>query len=106
MKITLLCSTGTLVGRANGYDHTLVVRRAREIEADGFELMFVAAFYDKHCRIIAPTVPESGIVVQDVLVCLNKVPYGEDTAQCFKCGVHVFNGECYPRCCCPKCPGH
>ncbi|MBQ9748478.1 MAG: sugar phosphate isomerase/epimerase [Clostridia bacterium] len=43
----LLCSTGTLVGRANGYDHTLIVKHHKEIEADGFELMFVSAFYDK-----------------------------------------------------------
>ncbi len=47
MKMKLLCSTGTLVGRANGYDHTLVVRHNEEIRADAFELMFVSAFYDK-----------------------------------------------------------
>lgn len=51
MKMQLLCSTGTLVGRANGYDHTLVVKHKSEIEADGFELMFVAAFYEKMAQV-------------------------------------------------------
>ncbi len=47
MKQELLCSTGTLVGRANGFNHMLVAEHHREIEADGFELMMLAAFYGK-----------------------------------------------------------
>ena len=47
MNIELLCSTGTLVGRANGFDHTIVIKHHKEIEADGFELMMLKAFYEK-----------------------------------------------------------
>ncbi len=47
MKRELLCSTGTLVGRANGFDHTIVCKHHKEIEADAFELMMLAAFYGK-----------------------------------------------------------
>ena len=47
MNIEILCSTGTIVGRANGFDHTLVLRHHKEIEADGYELMMLKAFYEK-----------------------------------------------------------
>ena len=45
MGKTILCSTGTLVGKANGFDYTLIDRYSREICADGFELMMLKAYY-------------------------------------------------------------
>ncbi len=47
MSKELLCSTGTLVGRANGFNHMLIAEQHKQIEADGFELMMLAAFYEK-----------------------------------------------------------
>ncbi len=35
------------MGRANGYDHMLIANHHKEIEADAFELMMLAAFYGK-----------------------------------------------------------
>ncbi len=52
MKKELLCSTGTLVGRANGYNHRIVSERWREIEADAFELMMLAAYYEKPNEVV------------------------------------------------------
>ncbi len=65
MKTELLCSTGTLVGRANGYDHTLVVKYNREIEADGFELMVVSAFYDR-MQTVARDLMKGGVNVRTI----------------------------------------
>ena len=42
----ILCSTGTLVGKANGFDYTLIARYVDVICADGFELMMLKAYYD------------------------------------------------------------
>ncbi len=47
MKTELLCSTGTLVGRANGFNHMLIAENHKYIEADAFELMMLQAFYEK-----------------------------------------------------------
>ena len=46
MKKKILCSTGTIVGRANGFDHSLISRYGKELAADGFELMMLKAYYD------------------------------------------------------------
>ena len=46
MNKKILCSTGTLVGRANGFDHTLIARYGGSVCADGFELMMLKAYYD------------------------------------------------------------
>ena len=43
----ILCSTGTIVGRANGFDHTLIARYADSLCADGFELMMLKAYYGR-----------------------------------------------------------
>ena len=45
MKKQILCSTGTIVGRINGFDHRLIIRYRNEICADGFELMMQKAYY-------------------------------------------------------------
>ncbi len=47
METKILCSTGTLVGRANGFDHRIVTENYKEIAADGFELMMLSAFYGR-----------------------------------------------------------
>ena len=47
MSTTILCSTGTIVGRANGFDHRLILRYRDAIDADGFELMMLKAFYGR-----------------------------------------------------------
>lgn len=47
MENQILCSTGTIVGKANGFDHRLIVKYKNEIEADGFELMMLKAFYGR-----------------------------------------------------------
>ena len=46
MRKKILCSTGTIVGKANGFDHTLIARYAKDIRADGLELMMLQAYYD------------------------------------------------------------
>ncbi len=51
MSKKILCSTGTLVGKANGFDYTLISRYGGEICADGFELMMLKAYYDHLPRI-------------------------------------------------------
>ena len=45
MKHQILCSTGTIVGKANGFDYRLILRYRDEICADGFELMMLKAYY-------------------------------------------------------------
>ena len=47
MKMNILCSTGTIVGKANGFDYRLILRYRDEICADGFELMMLKAYYGK-----------------------------------------------------------
>ena len=45
MNNKIFCSTGTIVGRANGFNYRLFTDNHREIDADGFELMMVHAYY-------------------------------------------------------------
>lgn len=52
MPTKILCSTGTLVGRSNGYNHRIVTERHREITADGFELMMLSAYYERLSAVI------------------------------------------------------
>ena len=47
METQILCSTGTLVGRANGYDYHVIIENRNAVAADGFELMMLKAWYDK-----------------------------------------------------------
>ncbi len=47
MKQELLCSTGTMVGRANGFNHMLIAEHHGALAADGFELMMLSAFYGR-----------------------------------------------------------
>ncbi len=53
MNNPLYCSTGTMVGRANHWNHRLFVDYGQKIEADGFELMMVKAYYEKLDRVVA-----------------------------------------------------
>ena len=52
MKNKLYCSTGTMVGRANGWNHRLFIENGKYIEADGFELMMVKAYYEKLATVL------------------------------------------------------
>lgn len=45
MNNKIYCSTGTIVGRANGFNYKLFTENHKNIEADGFELMMVHAYY-------------------------------------------------------------
>ena len=45
MNNKIYCSSGTIVGRINNYNYRLFTESISEIEADGFELMMVAAYY-------------------------------------------------------------
>lgn len=47
MSNRILCSTGTMVGRANGYDYHVIIENKDLPQADGFELMMLKAWYDK-----------------------------------------------------------
>ena len=53
MKQPIFCSTGTMVGRANLWNHRLFVDFSRDIEADGYELMMVNAYYDKLFEVLS-----------------------------------------------------
>ena len=55
----IYCSTGTMIGRINNWDESLIYRFCPLIRADGFELMMVKAFYDKRDRVIS-AVKKSG----------------------------------------------
>ena len=52
MACRILCSTGTLVGRSNGYNHRIVTEHHKDIAADGYELMMLSAYYDHLCEVI------------------------------------------------------
>ncbi len=51
MENEILCSTGTFIGRANGYDYRKIIETHREIRADGFELMMLKAWDGSLLRI-------------------------------------------------------
>ena len=65
MSKKILCSTGTLVGRANGFDYTLISRYADFIYADGFELMMLKAYYDRLAD-VRRTVEQAGMPVYTI----------------------------------------
>ncbi len=60
MKNKLYCSTGTMVGRANGWNHRIFIENGKFIEADGFELMMVKAYYEKLSTVVHDAV-KSGL---------------------------------------------
>lgn len=62
MKHQILCSTGTIVGKANGFDYRLILRYRDEICADGFELMMLKAYYGNLTK-IAKDLERAGIRV-------------------------------------------
>lgn len=43
----ILCSTGALIGRANGRDYTLLKECAKRLDCGGFEFMMYADWYEK-----------------------------------------------------------
>ena len=49
----ILCSTGALIGRPNGRDHTLLNECAKRLNCDGFEFMMYDDWYDKIDEIAA-----------------------------------------------------
>ena len=52
MKQPLYCSTGTMVGRGNNWNHRLFVEYSDRINASGYELMMVNAYYDKLSEVV------------------------------------------------------
>ncbi len=48
----IYCSTGTIVGQKNNWNHRLFVDYGKYIEADGFEFMMVKAYYDKLSEVL------------------------------------------------------
>ncbi|MCL2517007.1 MAG: sugar phosphate isomerase/epimerase [Oscillospiraceae bacterium] len=46
MNNKIYCSTGTIIGRENNYDFNFILQNAGNIEADGFELMMLKAYYE------------------------------------------------------------
>ena len=60
VKNKLYCSTGTMVGRANGWNHRIFIENGNEIQADGFELMMVKAYYEKLDEVVRDAV-KSGL---------------------------------------------
>lgn len=52
MNNPIYCSTGAFVGRASTWDHTLIPRFGKEIEADGFEFMMEKVYYDKRLQVV------------------------------------------------------
>lgn len=42
----ILCSTGAITGRANGYDYRLLKTLSKQLSCDGFELMMDSIWYD------------------------------------------------------------
>lgn len=53
MQNTILCSTGTLIGRANGFDYRIIAELKSAVLADGFELMMVSPWYGQLPEIAA-----------------------------------------------------
>lgn len=43
----ILCSTGTLIGRPNGRDYTLLADFSKKLSCDGFEFMMYDSWYEK-----------------------------------------------------------
>ena len=65
MANKILCSTGTLVGRANGYAHSVIIENKNAINADGFELMMLTAWYDK-LSTVARDLEKGGVVTPTI----------------------------------------
>ena len=42
----ILCSTGAITGKRNGYDYTLIGSLSKQLLCDGFELMMDSVWYD------------------------------------------------------------
>ena len=53
----VFCSTGTMLGLANGRDFRLLREFVPKIDCDGFELMFYSAWYDKADELISVIAP-------------------------------------------------
>lgn len=60
LKNRFYASTGTIVGRVNGFDHRVIIDSAKKIDCDGFELMMLKAWYGK-LDMIAEELTSAGI---------------------------------------------
>lgn len=58
--LKILCSTGAIIGRANGRDFNLLKNYAPRIECDGFELMFYSDWY-RNTDALVDTVNSIGV---------------------------------------------
>ena len=50
MNNKIYCSTGTIIGRENNYDFNIILQNIDKIEADGFELMMLKAYYENFSK--------------------------------------------------------
>lgn len=60
IKNKFYASTGTLVGRENNFDYSVIIRNAKSIKADGLELMMLKAWYGRLDE-IAKALAEAGV---------------------------------------------
>jgi len=90
MAKKILCSTGTIVGRANGFDYTLISRYGTEIRADGLEFMMQKAYYENLpdvCRTLEKTaLPVYTIHFEKDITSLLGLGNGEDRRE----GLRLF----------------
>lgn len=57
----IIASTGTFVGRANGYDYTKMAELKDEIKCDGFEFMTMNSWYGEEDKIVS-LMKENGVI--------------------------------------------
>jgi len=55
MNNDIYVSSGTMVGRMNRYDFSVFAERAHSLDADGFELMMIPAYYDTYPKVLKLT---------------------------------------------------
>ncbi|MBO4265314.1 MAG: sugar phosphate isomerase/epimerase [Clostridia bacterium] len=52
MDNKIFCSTGTMIGRVNNFDHTLAIKSRESVHADGWELMILPPWYPDLAKIL------------------------------------------------------
>lgn len=52
MTDKIYCSTGCLIGRANGYDYRLIAEYAPRLDVSGLELMMLKAYYEHFTEMV------------------------------------------------------
>lgn len=65
MPNRILCSTGTIVGRANAFDYHVIIENKNAVNADGFELMMLKAWYG-YLPEVAKTLQKAGVLTPTI----------------------------------------